>query len=92
MSTDADYCEMSDLPHDQCDHCRRKAKRIERDPDVDPRPEAIGDVFVAKFHGSCIECREEIIKGDHIALVKEVLDERGKVKYSQYAHYGCTSS
>lgn len=89
MAGNDDYCPMTELKHDECDHCRHKDRQIvERDPVM--RPKAQSDFVVAEFMGICHVCQEDIIPGDHIAVVEEVKNQAGEVVRKYWGHYGCT--
>lgn len=86
-----EYCGMTDLKKDECDHCRHKDVQIVDRDEVRARlPEAIGDFVVAEYTGICHVCREDILVGDHIAVVEEVKGSDGKVVRKYWGHYGCT--
>jgi hypothetical protein len=85
MSSDDDRCEMSDLPKDQCDHCVGKPTEPWSGLDM-------GEVFVARFKGTCVSCDEPIEPGDHIAVTEYVRDGTGQIIKGHYAHYGCMRS
>lgn len=87
----SELCEMTELPKDSCDHCRHgDAQIVDRDGLRAKLPEAIGDFVVAEYTGICVVCREDILVGDHIAVVEEVKDQGGKVVRKFWGHYGCT--
>lgn len=78
---------MSDLPHDYCDHCRRKTRVLE-EPQDDPRP-VLEEIIVATEESTCQVCGDDIVPGDHIGLVDEVRVPGKEEKVKRWAHYGC---
>ena len=59
------YCDRSDLPTNQCAHCRGH--------DRDNAPTGgIGRIAVAIFDGPCPRCDDDIRQGDRIGLDLEL--------------------
>lgn len=83
-------CEMTDLLVSDCDHCKHGDKQIvDHDSVRASMPKGKGDIIEAQFEGTCGGCGEDIIPGDHIDVIKEITDARGKVTGRVWAHYGC---
>ena len=65
MSQAGDYCEFSDLPRDQCGHCRPPAPV--QDTMIIANEGQPGRWIEAKFHGVCSGCGDRHIRpGDQI--------------------------
>jgi hypothetical protein len=68
-------CERSDLPEDQCAHCRGDGEAVAVDW-------AAGRPFPARYDGRCARCQQPIWVDDPIAAL---------VDDSEYVHKGCAA-
>lgn len=60
-------CTFSDLPPEQCIHCKPAAPKVERPPVDSTRPRfRRSGTLLAEFPGRCPGCDEAIEPGDHI--------------------------
>lgn len=87
-----EYCDMTDMLKSGCDHCKNGDTQIlDRDLVRTRMPKAVSDFVVAEYQGECQGgCGDQIIPGDHIAVISTVEDGRGNVIRKNWAHYGCT--
>lgn len=86
----SELCDMTDLPKDQCDHCRHGDKQVvDRDIVRSSLPKAQGDFVVAEYKGICGGCGEDILVGDHISVIEEIRNSKDEVVRKVWAHYGC---
>lgn len=90
--TNDEYCPMTNIRKGECDHCLHGDKTIvNRDGVSDRLPQVLSNFVIAEYPGVCDSCDDDIIVGDHIAVVDIVLDTRsGEVLKKFWAHYGCT--
>ena len=60
-------CEFSDLPADQCQHCKTGIERTPDPHDV----ETVGQPITARFPGVCVGCGGTIEEGQRISRSAE---------------------
>lgn len=62
-----DYCDFSDLPRDQCGHCKRGGRPLPPDTMFQANPAEFGPWFEAQYPGRCAADRRHGIEpGDQI--------------------------